>query len=105
MEIGLQSVLYCGGQSAGSNELMMGGGGGGGYGLNPVHISDKLVHYNTSRTGIKPFGQSHLQTDRCTRHTISYNQLYDCLDLFYLLNYFALALTTLDQNSDQVQIL
>ena len=49
MEIGLKSVLYCEGQSDQTNELWGGGGGGGGYGLNPVHISDKFVYYNTSR--------------------------------------------------------
>ena len=88
------------------------------YSLNPVLSSDKpslllsiqgtvVILFTIAQAGIKPFGQSHQQTDRCTRYTIFCNQLYNCLDLFYLLNYIALALSMsyiLDQSSDQAQM-
>ena len=87
------------------------------YSLNPVFSSDKpslllsiqataVILFTIAQAGIKPFGQSHQKTDRCTRCTIFYNQLYNCLDLFYLLNYIALALSMsyiLEQSSDQAQ--
>ena len=86
------------------------------YSLNPVYSSDKpslllsiqatvVILFALTQAGIKPFGQSHQQTDRCT---IFCNQLYNCLDLFYLINYFVLALSMsyflLDQSSDQAQM-
>ena len=48
-----------------------------------------------------------LQKTDNNRCTIFYNQVYNCLDLFYLLNYTALALSmsyVLDQSSDQAQM-
>ena len=89
------------------------------YSLNPVYSSDKpslllsiqatvVIFFTIAQAGIKPFGESHQQTDRCTRYIIFYNQLYNCLDLFYLLNYIALALSMsyiLDQSSDQAQMI
>ena len=88
------------------------------YSLCSVYSSDKpslllsiqatvVILFATAQAGIKPFGQSHQQTDRCTRYSIFCNQLYNCLDLFYLLNYIALALSMsyiLDQNSEQAQM-
>ena len=88
------------------------------YSLNPVLSSDKpslllsiqatvVILFAIAQAGIKPFGQSHQQTDRCTRYTILCNQLCNCLDLFYLLNYIALALSMsyiLDQSSNQAQM-
>ena len=50
-----------------------------------------------------PFGQP-LQTTDKNRSINFYNQWYNCLDLFYLLNYTALALSMsyiLDQSSDE----
>ena len=47
------------------------------------------------------------QIDKLTRYTIFYNQLYNCLDLFYLINYIALAMSMsyiLEQSSDQAQM-
>ena len=86
------------------------------YSLNPVFSSDKpslllFIHANmviwfaTAQAGIEPFGQSYQQTD--TSYTIFYNQSYNCLDLFYLLNYIALALSMsyiLEQGSNQAQM-
>ena len=88
------------------------------YSLNPVYSSDKpslllsiqatvMILFMLLQAKIEPFGQSHQQTDRCTRHTIFCNQLYNCLDLFYLINYIALALSMsyiLEQSSDQAQM-
>ena len=88
------------------------------YSLNPVYSSDKpslllsiqatvVILFTIAQAGIKPFGQSHQQTDICTRYTIFYNQLYNCLDLFYLINYIALAMSMsyiLDHSSDQAQM-
>ena len=85
------------------------------YSFNPVYSSDKpslllsiqatvVTLFALTQAGIKPFGQSHELTDRCT---IFCNQLYNCLDLFYLINYFVLALSMsyiLDQSSDQAQM-
>ena len=82
------------------------------YSLNPVYSSDKpslllsiqatvVILFVTTQAGIKPFGQSHQQTDKCT---IFSNRFYNCLDLFYLLNYIVLALSMsyiLDHSSDQ----
>ena len=88
------------------------------YSLNPVYSSDKpslllsiqatvVILFTIAQAGIKPFGQSQQQTDRCTRYTTFCNQLYNFLDLFYLINYIALALSMsyiLDQSSDQAQM-
>ena len=88
------------------------------YSLNPVYSSDKpplllsiqatvMILFTIAQAKIEPFGQSHQQTDICTRYTIFYNQLYNCLDLFYLINYIALALSMsyiLEQSSDQAQM-
>ena len=88
------------------------------YSLNPVYSSDKpslllsiqatvVILFTIVQARIEPFGQSHQQTDRCTRYTIFCNQLYNCLDLFYLLNYIALAMSMsyiLEQSSDQAQM-
>ena len=87
------------------------------YSLNPVFSSDNpalllsiqatmVILFTVVQAGIKPFGQSLQKTDnnRCTNFC---NQLYNCLDLFYLLNYTALALSMsyiLDQSSDQAQM-
>ena len=85
------------------------------YSLHPVYSSDKpslllsiqatvVILFAIAQAGIKPFGQSHQQTDRCT---IFCNQFYNCLDLFYLLNYTVLALSMsyiLDHSSDQAQM-
>ena len=56
---------------------------------------------------IEPFGQSLQASEKVNRHTIIYNQFYNSLDLFYLLNYIVLALSMsyiLDQGSDQTQL-
>ena len=88
------------------------------YSLNPVYSSDKpslllsiqatvVILFTIAQAGVKPFGQSHQQTDKLTRYTIFYNGLYNCLDLFYLINYIALALSMsyiLDQSLDQVRM-
>ena len=88
------------------------------YSLNPVYSSDKpslllsiqatvVILFTIAQAGIKPFGQSHQQTDRCTRYIIFCNQLHNILDLFYLINYIALALSMsyiLEQSSDQAQM-
>ena len=87
------------------------------YSLNPVYSSDNpalllsiqatmVILFTVVQAGIKPFGQSLQKTDnkRCTNF---YNQLNNCLDLFYLLNYTALALSMsyiLEQSSDQTQM-
>ena len=88
------------------------------YTLNPVYSSEKpsvllsiqatvVVLFTIAQARIEPFGQSHQQTDRCTRYAIFCNQLYNCLDLFYLFNYIALAMSMsyiLEQSSDQAQM-
>ena len=88
------------------------------YSLNPVYSSDKpslllsiqatvVILFMLVQAKIEPFGQSHQQTDRCTRYTIFCNQLYNCLDMFYLLNCIVLALSMsyiLEQSSDQAQM-
>ena len=88
------------------------------YSLNPVYSSDKpslllsiqatvVILFTIAQAGIKPFGQSHQQTDKLTSYIIFYNGLHNCLDLFYLLNYIGLALSMsyiLDHSSDQAQM-
>ena len=87
------------------------------YSLNPVYSSENpslllsiqatmMILFTVAQAGIKPFGQSHQKKDKCKGRTNFYNQLYNCLDLFYLLNYIALALSMsyiLDRSSDQTQ--
>ena len=88
------------------------------YSLNPVYSSDKpslllsiqatvVILFTIAQARIEPFGQSHQQTDRCTIYTNFCNQLYNCLDLFCLLNYIVLAMSMsyiLEQSSDQAQM-
>ena len=88
------------------------------YTLNPVYSSDKpsllltiqatmVILFTIAQASIKPFGQSHQLRHKCNRRTNFYNQLYNSLDMFYLLNYTALAMSMsyiLDQSSDQTQI-
>ena len=88
------------------------------YSLNPVYSSDRpslllsiqatvVILFTIAQTGIEPFEQSHQQTDRCTRYTIFCNQLYNCLDMFYLINYIVLAMSMsyiLEQSSDPAQM-
>ena len=86
------------------------------YSLNPVYSSDKpslllsiqatvVILFAITQAKMEPFGQSHQQTDRCT---IFCNHFYNCLDLFYLINYIVLALSMsyilLDHSSDQAQM-
>ena len=87
------------------------------YSLNPVYSSDNpslllsiqatmVIMFTVVQAKIDPFGRTLQKTDN-NRCTIFYNQVYNCLDLFYLLNYTALALSmsyVLDQSSDQTQI-
>ena len=88
------------------------------YSLNPVYSSDNpalllaiqatvVILFTVVQARIDPFGQSLQKTDKFSRHIYFFNQLYNCLDLFYLLNYTALALSMsyiLDQSSDQAQM-
>ena len=87
------------------------------YSLNPVLSSDNpslllsiqatmVILFTVVQARIVPFGRTLQKTDnnRCTNF---YNQVYNCLDLFYLLNYIALALSMsyiLDQSSDQTMM-
>ena len=87
------------------------------YNLNPVYRSDNpslllsiqatlVILFSVVQAGIKPFGQSIQMSDKSKRFTNIYNQLYNSLDLFYLLNYIVLALSMsyiLDKRSDQTQ--
>ena len=82
------------------------------YSLNPVYNSDRpsllltiqatmVILFAIAQASIKPFGQSHQKTHQPTNF---YNQLHNCLDMLYLLNYTALAMSMsyiLDQSSDQ----
>ena len=79
------------------------------YSLNPVYSSDKpslllsiqatvMILFMLLQATIEPFGQSHKLKDRPTRYAIFCNQLYNCLDLFYLLNYI------LEHSSYQAQM-
>ena len=88
------------------------------YSLNPVYSSENpslllsiqatmMILFTVAKAGLKPFGQSHQKKDKSKGRTNFYNQLFNCLDLFYLLNYIALALSMsyiLDQSSDQTQM-
>ena len=87
------------------------------YSLNPVYSSDRpsllltiqgtmVILFTITQASIKPFGQSHQKIHQSNRRTNFYNQLYNSLDMFYLLNYTALAMSMshiLDQSSDQTQ--
>ena len=59
------------------------------------------------QANIQPFGQPLQKMDKCNRHTSFYNMLYNCLDLMYLLNYTALAMSMsyiLGKSSNETQI-
>ena len=87
------------------------------YILNPVLSSYKpslllsiqatmVILFTVVQAGIKPFEQCLQKSEKYKRCSNVYNQLYNILDLFYLLNYFVLALSMsyiLDQSSDQTQ--
>ena len=87
------------------------------YSLNPVYSSDRpsllltiqgimVILFTITQASIKPFGQSHQKTHQSNRRTNFYNQLYNSLDMFCLLNYTALTMSMsniLDQSSDQTQ--
>ena len=87
------------------------------YSLNPVYSSDKpsllltiqatmVILFTITQASIKPFGQSHQKTHQSNRCTNVYNRLYNSFDMFYLLNYTALAMSMsyiLDQSPDQTQ--
>ena len=63
-----------------------------------------VILFMLAQAKVEPFGQSLQMANKYTRF---YNQLYNCLDLFYLLNYTVLALSMsyiLDHGSDQTQI-
>ncbi len=65
-----------------------------------------VILFTITQASIMPFGQSHQKTHQSNRRTNFYNQLYNSLDMFYLLNYTALAMSMsyiLDQSSDQTQ--
>ena len=84
------------------------------YSLNPVFSSDKpslllsiqgtlMILFTIAQARIVPFGQS---LQKCNRCTDIYNQFYNSLDMFYLINYIVLALSMsyiLEQSSDQTQ--
>ena len=88
-------------------------------GLNPVYCSNQpslllsiqatmVIVFMLVQAKIEPFGPSLQMTDKYNRRTYCYNQLYNCLDLIYLLNYTVLALSMsyiLDHGSDQTQII
>ena len=85
------------------------------YSLSPVYSSDKpslllsiqatvVILFTIAQAGIEPFGQSLQKSGKCNRRTNIYNQFYNSLDVFYLLNYIVLAYI-LDQGSDQSQLI
>ena len=85
------------------------------YGVNPVYSSDRpsllltiqatMVNlFTIAQASMMPFGQSHQKTHQINRRTNFYNQFYNSLDIFYLLNYTALAMSMsyiIDQSLDQ----
>ena len=87
------------------------------YSLNPVYSSDSpsllltiqatmVILFTITQARIVPFGQSHQKTHKSNRRINFYNQLYNSLDMFYLLNYTALVMSMshiLDQSSDQTK--
>ena len=88
------------------------------YTLNPVYSSDRpsllltiqgtmMILFALAQARILPFGQSHQKTHQINSRTNFYNQLYNNLDMYYLLNYTALAMLmscNIDQSIDQQQI-
>ena len=88
------------------------------YSLNPVYSSDNpslllsiqatlVMLFMLVQANIQPFGQPLQKMDKCNRHTSVYNTLYNCLDLMYLLNYIALAMSMsyiLGKSSNETQI-
>ena len=88
------------------------------YSLNPVYSSDNpslllsiqatlVMLFMLVQANIQPFGQPLQKMDKCNRHTSPYNKLYNCLDLMYLLNYTALAMSMsyiLGKSSNETQI-
>ena len=88
------------------------------YSLNPVYSSDNpslllsiqatlVMLFMLVQANIQPFGQPLQKMDKCNRHTSAYNKLYNCLDLMYLLNYTALAMSMsyiLGKSSNETQI-
>ena len=89
------------------------------YSLNPVLSFDNpslllsiqatmVILFMLVQARIEPFGQSLQKSEKTRRRTNIYNQFYNSLDLFYLLNYIVLALSIsyiLDQSSDQTQLI
>ena len=89
------------------------------YSLIPVYSSDNpslllsihatmVILFMLVQSRIEPFGQSLQKSKKSNRYinTNISNQFYNSLDLFYLLNYIALALSMsyiLDQSSEQSQ--
>ncbi|KAL5497467.1 hypothetical protein EMCRGX_G013941 [Ephydatia muelleri] len=88
------------------------------YSLNPVYSSDNpslllsiqatlVMLFMLVQANIQPFEQPLQKMDKCNRHTSAYNKLYNCLDLMYLLNYTALAMSMsyiLGKSSNETQI-
>eukprot|EP00731_Ephydatia_muelleri_P009141 Em0004g1479a len=88
------------------------------YSLNPVYSSDNpslllsiqatlVMLFMLVQPNTQPFGQPLQKMDKCNRHTSAYNKLYNCLDLMYLLNYTALAMSMsyiLGKSSNETQI-
>ena len=88
------------------------------YSINPVYSSDNpslllsiqatlVMLFMLVQANIQPFGQPLQKMDKCNRHTSAYNKLYNCLDLMYLLNYTALAMSMsyiLGKSSNETQI-
>ena len=88
------------------------------YSFNPVYSSDRpsllltiqatmVILFTIAQARIKPFGQSHHNTHQSNRRINFYNHLYNSLDMFYLLNYTALAMSMsyiIDQGLDHQQI-
>ena len=88
------------------------------YSLNPVYSSDKpsllltiqatmMILFTTVQVNIKPFGQSYEKTHQSCRRPNFYNHLYNTIDMFYLLNYTALAMLMsyiIDQGLDHQQV-
>ena len=85
------------------------------YTLNPVYSFDKpsllltiqatmVIVFMLVQVELKPFGKSLQKSDKCANF---YNQLYNYLDLIYLFNFAAIALSMsyiLDESSDQTQL-
>ena len=88
------------------------------YILNPVYSSDNpslllsiqatlVILFMLIQANIQPFGQSPQKTYICNRHTSFYNKFYNCLDLTYLFNYTALAVSMsyiVGKSSNETQI-